>query len=448
MITPLSPFMALFWVLIGIAMLVIMNLKFKFHNIFALLIAGIFVAIMEGIPFDKIVSVIQEGLGSILGHLALIIIFGAIIGRFMTESGASQKIADTVITHCGTRFLSTGLMFIGVIFGIAMFYEVAFLIAMPLVLNIAKKANIPYMKLVVPTVVGATMGHSLFPPQPGPVALISAFQADIVQVYMYGVIVIIPALFCAGILLPKLLPSIKAIPLNAMIKPVEEKAPETLPSFGISILIPLIPAVLMITASLVKTLMGPASQAAKICNFLGSAEISMLLATITAIWFLGIKRGMTPNNVHHYVSDSIAKIANVLFVISAGGILKQVIIVSGVGDHIVNIMSDVPLSPFIVAWIITAIIRILTGQGAVAAITSAGIVAPMVSAFHLNPALMCLAVACGSNTITLMYDGGFLLFKETFGISMKDTFKTWGLLELISSLVGLGMVLLLSTMIG
>lgn len=137
-----------------------------------------------------------------------------------------------------------------------------------------------------------------------------------------------------------------------------------------------------------------------------------------------------------------------LFVISAGGILKQVIIDSDVGDSIVQLMSHVPFSPFIIAWLITAVIRILTGQGAVAAITSAGIVAPMIGAFDLNPALMVLAVACGSNTITLMYDGGFLLFKETFGISMKDTFKTWGLLELINSVVGLGMVMLISQFLG
>lgn len=128
-----------FWVLAGIAILVVLNLKYKFHNVFSLLIAGMFVAIMVGIPSDKIVGVVQMGIGSIMGHLALIIIFGAIIGKFMTESGASQQIADTVIRHCGTRFLSTGLMFIGVISGIAMFYEVAFLIAMPLVMNIAKK---------------------------------------------------------------------------------------------------------------------------------------------------------------------------------------------------------------------------------------------------------------------------------------------------------------------
>ena len=440
----MSPLVSLLWVLVGIVILIVLNIKYKFHNVFALLIAGIFVAIMEGIPLDKIVSVIQQGLGGIMGHLALIIIFGAIIGKFMTESGASQQIADTVIRRCGTRYLPLGLIFIGVIFGIAMFYEVAFLIAMPLVMNIAKKANIPYMKLVIPTVVGATMGHSLFPPQPGPVALISAFHADIVQVYIYGAIVLIPALFCAGILLPRFLPGIAQMPLNAMIKPVEEKPANQLPSFGISIAIPLIPAILMIMASVAKTLLGNGNELVKLCDFLGSAEISMLLATLVAIWSLGSRRGMTSESITANVADSIARISNVLFVISAGGILKQVIIDSGVGDHIVQVMSHVNCSPFIVAWVITAIIRILTGQGAVAAITSAGIVAPMIDAFNMNPALMALAVACGSNTITLMYDGGFLLFKETFGISMKDTFKTWGLLELINSVVGLLAVIVLS----
>ncbi|MBD8180288.1 gluconate permease [Pantoea agglomerans] len=443
----MTPFLSLFWVLAGIAILVVLNLKYKFHNVFSLLIAGMFVAIMVGIPSDKIVGVVQMGIGSIMGHLALIIIFGAIIGKFMTESGASQQIADTVIRHCGTRFLSTGLMFIGVIFGIAMFYEVAFLIAMPLVMNIAKKANIPYMKLVIPTVVGATMGHSLFPPQPGPVALISAFHADIVQVYLYGVVVIIPALFCAGVLLPRFLPGISRIPLNSMIKPIKELASEDLPSFRISILIPLIPAVLMILASVVKPLAGDGAELTRVFKLLGSAEVSMLFATLAAMWFLGVKRGMTSEGITEHVTNSISQISNVLFVISAGGILKQVIIDSDVGDSIVQLMSHVPFSPFIIAWLITTVIRILTGQGAVAAITSAGIVAPMIEAFHLNPALMVLAVACGSNTITLMYDGGFLLFKETFGISMKDTFKTWGLLELINSVVGLGMVILISQLI-
>jgi high-affinity gluconate transporter len=417
------------------------------HNVLALLIVGLFVAIMEKVPVQEIVPMVRTGLGGILGSLALIIIFGAIIGKIMTESGASQQIADTVIARCGTRFLPVGLLFIGMIFGIAMFYEVAFLISAPLVLNIAKKGKIPYMKLIVPVVAGATMGHSLFPPQPGPVALVAAFDADITKVYMYGMIVIIPALICAGLILPKFIPGIAEMPLNSMLKPVEEKPQHALPSFATSIAIPLIPAILMIVSSIVKSEFGEKSSVGNFFSFLGSAEVSMLIATLAAMALLGLRRGMNTTAITKHVSQSISEISNVLFVIAAGGILKQVIIDSGVGDHIVDLVGNLPVSPFIIAWIITVIIRLLTGQGAVAAITAAGIVAPMVSAFGLNPALMVLAVACGSNTMTLMYDGGFLLFKETFGISMKDTFKTWGLLELTNSVVGLAIVLLLSLVV-
>jgi len=435
---------ALLWILVGIIILMILNLRFKMHNVIALLLVGLFVAIMEGMPLNKIIPTIETGIGGIFGQLALIIVFGAIIGKIMTESGASQRIADTVIAKCGTKFLPVGLLFIGVIFGIAMFYEVAFLIAVPLVLNIAKKANIPYMRLIIPTVVGATMGHSLFPPQPGPVALVSAFHANISQVYILGIIVIIPALICAGIVLPRLIPGIKKMPLDSMLKPAEEIPEDQLPKFGTSIIIPLIPAIIMIASSILKPIFGEKSVIGELCSFVGSAEISMLLALFAAMYLLGIRQGKKMADLTQTMRLGISQIADVLIVITAGGILKQIIIDTGVSDHIVHLISAIPVSPFIIAWIITAIIRMLTGQGAVAAITSAGIVAPLVTQFHLNPALMVLAVACGSNTFTLMYEGGFLLFKETFGISIKDTFKTWGLLELTNSVVGLIVVLILS----
>lgn len=433
----------LLWVLVGICLLVVLNLKFKMHNLVSLLLVGLFVAIACGMPLSDIMTAVETGIGGIYGKLALIIIFGAIIGKIMTDTGASQRIATTVVDKCGTRFLPLGLMFIGIIFGVAMFYEVAFLISVPLVLSIAKKAKIPYMKLVVPIVVGCTMGHSLFPPQPGPVALVAAFDADISQVYIKGVLVIVPAVLAAGLILPKVVPGYATMPLNSMMKPTEEIPENQLPSFASSIAVPLTPAVIMIASSILKPIFGETSTVGEICSFVGSAEISMLLAMFLAVYLFMIRRGENFAAFSKKMSLGIAQVADVLVVICAGGILKEVIIETGVADSIVALVSGVPVSPFIIAWVITAIIRILTGQGAVAAITSAGMVSPLVAKFGLDPALMVLAVACGSNTITLMYDGGFLLFKETFGISMKDTFKTWGFLELTASLVGLGMVLLL-----
>lgn len=436
------------WVVLGIAIFVFLNVKLKVHNLLGLLIVGLFVAIAEGMDFTKICTTVQNGLGSVFGSLAIIVVFGAVIAKFMSDSGASQRIADTVIDKCGEKFLPFGLMFIGIIFGIAMFYEVAFLMAVPLVLSIAKKAKVPYMYLIIPIVTGCTMGHSVFPPQPGPVALVSAFEADISQVYIFGFIVVIPTVICSGWILPKFIPGIKKIPNNSVLAPAKEIPEDKLPSFATSIFIPLIPMILMVGASVASQIIGDGNtQVKNILTFIGSPIVSMLIAFLASMFLLGAKRGMNIEQVSKTVSSGVKDIAEMVIIICAGGILKQVIIDAGVADNIVNLVSTIPVSPFIIAWLITVFIRILTGQGAVAAITAAGIVAPLVTQYGLNPALMVVGVACGSNTITLMYDGGFLLFKESFGISMKDTFKTWGLLELTNSVVGLIIVLVLSMFI-
>lgn len=440
-------FLPLLWVVLGIAIFVFLNVKFKIHNLIGLLIAGLFIALCEGMQPDQIMTTVQNGLGSVFGSLCIIIIFGSIIGTIMNDTGASQKIADTVIEKCGPKLLPFGLMFMGTIFGIAMFYEVAFLLSVPLVLNIAKKAKIPYMYLIIPVVTGCTMGHSLFPPQPGPVALVSAFDADISQVYVYGIIVIIPSIVCSGWVLPRVIRSMKNIPNNSTLQAIEDKPKDKLPSFGVSILIPLTPMFLMIFCSILQNCFADNETVVQLTKFLGSSNMSMLLALVVCVILLIFARGGGIKEFSKSCSTGISGIVEIVIVISAGGIIKQVIIDTGVSNNIVDAVSMIPVSPFIIAWIITVAIRILTGQGAVAAITASGIVAPMVSQYSLNPALMVLCCACGSNTITLMYDGGFLLFQQTFGISMKDTFKTWGLLELVNSVVGLIMVLILSIFI-
>lgn len=439
--------LAMLWVLVGILLLVFMIVKLKIHNIIALLLSGLFIAFAEGLPITKMVTTIQKGLGSVLSTLVLIVIFGAIIGKLMTESGASQQIADTIVSKMGTKMLPYALLLIGAIFGMSMFYEVAFLITMPLVISIAKEAKIHYMKLVIPTVAGATMGHSLFPPQPGPMALVTAFHANIAQVYIFGLIVIVPTIICSGVLIRRFIPNLEKMPLGNVMKAAPKMPADQLPRFATSIIVPLLPAILIIFASIVKMFVAASSNLYKFATFFGSAEISMLITVIVAMILFGYKRGMSGDQITKNMTQAIEGISNVLLVIAAGGVMKEVIIDSGIGARIVNLVGHSNISPLILAWVITVLIRIMTGQGAVAAITAAGIVAPMIAAFNVNPVLMVLACACGSNTTTLMYDGGFLLFQQSFGISMKDTFKTWGALEFVNSIVGLGMVLLLDIFI-
>jgi high-affinity gluconate transporter len=443
----LANLLDLIWVFVGILLLVFLIVKVKMHNILALILSGLFIAFAEGMKIGQIVPTIEKGVGGVLSTLALIVIFGAIIGKLMTDSGASQQIADTIVEKMGVKLLPFALLIIGTIFGMSMFYEVAFLITVPLVISIAKEAKIPYMKLIIPTIAGATMGHSIFPPQPGPMALVTAFHADIAQVYIWGFVVIVPTIICSGVLIRRFIPGLAEMPLGNVMKPAPKKPQAELPGFGISLLVPLLPAILMIFSSIIKLLYKQTSFMYKFASFIGSAEISMLLAVLVAMVAFGYARGVSGKEITKSMTGAIEGISNVLLVIAAGGIMKQVIIDSGIGNVIVELVGKVPISPFILAWIITVLIRILTGQGAVAAITAAGIVAPMITAFHVSPVLMVLACACGSNTTTLMYDGGFLLFQQSFGISLKDTFKTWGALEFVNSVVGLLVVLVLSLFI-
>lgn len=219
------------------------------------------------------------------------------------------------------------------------------------------------------------------------------------------------------------------------------------PSFGVSLLIPLLPAILMISHTLAAAALPADNLLVKLLNFLGSPIISLFLALMVAIYVFGIRAGRTFSEASNSISSAIKGIAVVVMIIGAGGVFKEVIISAGVGDHIAAAVKGVNLNPLILAWIITAIIRWATGQGAVSAITAAGLVSPLLGVYDIDPVLLMLACAAGSNTITMPNDAAFWLMKETFNLSMAQTFKTWGLLELVNSLVGLGIVLILSLFI-
>lgn len=432
------------WVAVGVLFLLVLNMKFKINGMLALLLTSILVGILEGMPLENIGKSIETGIGGILGHLAFIILFGAILGKLMVDSGAAQRVASTLLMKFGPRNVQWAILVIGLIFGLAMFYEVAFLILAPLVISIAVEAKTPFLKLGITMVAATTTAHSLFPPQPGPTALLAALNADIGMVYIYGVIVAVPTIICSGIVLPKLLGNLER-PIPQLLDQQEKFSNDQMPSFFVSLIVPLTPAII-ITVVTVMLLFIPENQKGIISflKFIGSAQISMLIAVILAIFAFGICRGKNIIEVMNSYSVAIEKVAIVVFIIGAGGAFKQIIMDTGVGNYIADMMRDSSISPLIMAWFITVLLRLATGAGTVSAITAAGIVGPMMHTFNVNPALMVLACASGSNTFTHVNDAAFWLFKEYFGLSLKDTFKTWGLLELTNSVVGLIVVLLLS----
>jgi high-affinity gluconate transporter len=436
----------LVWVALGVVVLLVLNMKFKLNSFLSLLIVAFLVGILNGLSLTDVITTVKTGFGSTLGSLALIIGFGAVIGKLMVHSGAAQQIASTLIKKFGVKYVQIALIIIGGVFGISVFYEVAFIILAPLVISIAVEAKVPFMKLAVTAVAAATLAHSIFPPQAGPTALVQAYNADMGMVYMLGIVVFIPAVIAAGIIVPKLLRNID-YPVPPLMQQTKQFNENEMPKFASSLLVPLTPAIIISLGTILKLFISEGTSVYNIISFISSAEISMLIAVFVAIYVFGIRRGENMGQIMNTFSDGIKDIAMIIFIVGAGGAFKQVILDSGVGDTLAGYMQDWNINPLIMAWLITAIMRIITGQGVVSAITAAGIVAPLMDTMDVNPVLLVLATACGSNTITHVNDASFWLFKEYFNITIKDTFKTWGILLLTSSLVGLGVVLILDIFI-
>lgn len=394
------------WVGVAIVLLLFMTVKMKLHSMIALLLIAIFVAFMEGMDTVTLVKTITKGAGSTLGGVGLVIVLGAALGQLMTDCGASKKIADTIVAHCGTRTLRWGVMFVGIIFGISMFFEVGFMVVVPLVVSIAKEAKIPYMYLIIPVLAGVAQAHSVFPPQPGPVALVDAFGADSGMVYLLGLVVVIPSVICAGIILPRFLKGLDTLAVPKLGN-IDENSLKSfkLPSFAICLLIPLLPAVFMIGHTIIANFVAKGTFVYTTFEFLGSPNVSLLVAVLVAIYVFGIRAGRKISETSDTISSAIKGISTVVMIIGAGGVFKQVIVDAGVGQHIAAAVAGTSVSPLILAFAITVVIRWATGQGAVSAITAAGIVAPLIPVFNVNPTLLMLATAVGSNTITMPNEG-------------------------------------------
>lgn len=374
------------WVGVAIVLLLFMTVKMKLHSMIALLLIAIFVAFMEGMDTVTLVKTITKGAGSTLGGVGLVIVLGAALGQLMTDCGASKKIADTIVAHCGTRTLRWGVMFVGIIFGISMFFEVGFMVVVPLVVSIAKEAKIPYMYLIIPVLAGVAQAHSVFPPQPGPVALVDAFGADSGMVYLLGLVVVIPSVICAGIILPRFLKGLDTLAVPKLGN-IDENSLKSfkLPSFAICLLIPLLPAVFMIGHTIIANFVAKGTFVYTTFEFLGSPNVSLLVAVLVAIYVFGIRAGRKISETSDTISSAIKGISTVVMIIGAGGVFKQVIVDAGVGQHIAAAVAGTSVSPLILAFAITVVIRWATGQGAVSAITAAGIVAPLIPVFNVNP---------------------------------------------------------------
>ncbi|MDO8225353.1 gluconate:H+ symporter [Bacillus cabrialesii] len=434
-------------VAVGVLMLLFLIIKVKFNTFVSLIVVSFLVAIGLGMDINKIVLSIEAGIGGQLGHLALVFGLGAMLGRLVSDAGGGYRIAITLIDKFGRKRIQAAVVIASFIIGIALFFEVGLVLLIPIVYAIAKELKMPFLYLGIPMAAALNVTHGFLPPHPAPTAISVAYGANIGQVLLFGIIIAVPTTVIAGPLFNTF--AMKRFPgayqkrgnLSAL-GPRKEFQLEETPGFAISVVTSLFPVIFMAVATVFSLLLKEHSRGKDIIEFIGTPGTAMLISLLLALYTMGYARNIPMQEISKSLSESISQIAMMLLIIGGGGAFKQVLIDGGVGDYVADLFSQTNMSPLLVAWIIAAVLRLCLGSATVAALTTAGMAAPLMQAGSVNPALMVLATGAGSVIACHVNDAGFWMVKEFFGLSMKETFQTWTLLTTVLSVAGLGCVLL------
>lgn len=440
--------MPLLIVAFGVALLLVLMIGLKFEGYISLILVSIVLALIFGVPLESIVKTIEKGIGGQLGHLALIVGFGAMLGKLMADCGAAQRIAMTLVNKFGEKRLGLAMMITAFILGITLFFEIGFIMLVPILFTIVAKTKVNLMQVGLPMVVALSVTHSFLPPHPGPAATAVMFGVSPGRVLLLGILIAIPSLLIAGVLWTK----------SGIIKKMNPSVPEGLhnpkmfteeemPGFGISLFTALVPIGLMAVQAIADMTMNHKTQAYKIISFVGDSGIALFIAVLIAIYTFGIARGRKMNDIMKSVTNSIKSVATIMLVIGGGGAFKEVLVAGGVADYIKDNFTSLDVSPLILAWAIAAMLRVALGSATVAVTAAAGIVLPMVGPSGVDPALMVLATTSGSVMASHVNDPGFWMFKEYFNLSLADALKSRTAYTIILSFCGLFGVLALNAIL-
>jgi Gnt-I system high-affinity gluconate transporter len=437
--------MTLFIVLLGLLLLVCLISWGKVNAFLAFLLVSLFVGLLLGIPFSRITQSLYKGIGDTLGQLAIVIVLGAMLGKLVAESGAAQRIATVMMNIFGEKYIQWALMATGFIIGIPLFYNVGFVLMVPLIFSVVYKYKLPAVYIGLPMLASLSVTHGFLPPHPSPAALVTIFHANMGVTLLYGICIAIPAIIIAGPLYSRTLRNVVSTPLEGLV--AQNKPDGQLPGAANSFLSALLPVILLMITTLLPLVLPVTGIGKSILQFLGDPGVILLLAICIVTYSLGIRTGMRMKEVMHIYEGAVKDIAMILLIIAGAGALKEVFVDSGVSGDIASALQTWPVHPLVLGWLIAAIIRVCLGSATVAGLTTAGIILPMMNHAHVNPNLMVLSIGAGSLMFSHVNDGGFWLFKEYFNLSIKETLRSWSVMETLVALVGLGGVMVLNLLI-
>ncbi len=444
----------LLFALLAVIALIVLIARFKLHPFIALVSVSLAMGIAAGMEPGAAVKAFQDGVGGALGFIAIVVGLGTMLGKMMAESGAASRIATTLIDLFGQRQVHWAIMVVAFIIGIPVFFQVGFVLLIPLVFTIARRTGMSLVKIGIPLVAGLSVVHGMLPPHPAAMLAVAAYNADVGRTILYGLIVGLPTAALAGpIFATWISPRILLPPDNPLARQLEgdSAAPgseQVTPGFAISLFTVLIPVILMLLASGADAILPADSSVRLTLRFVGNPIVALLLALLFSFYSLGRPRRFTREEVMKFCNDCLGPTATILLVIGAGGGFNQVLIQSGVGRAVALVAVGSAVSPLVLGWIVAALIRVATGSATVAMTTAAGIVAPIAIATPgTNPELLVLATGAGSLVLSHVNDSGFWLIKEFFNMTVPQTLKTWTVAETIIGVAGLGFTLLLGLIV-
>ena len=430
--------MTLLIVIASLGLLVLLITYWKVNSFISFLLVSIFAGVCFGLPLPDIAKSIQKGLGDTLGSLVVILVLGAMLGKLVAASGAAKQISGTLIDLFGLSNITWGLMLTGFVIGIPLFYNVGFVLMIPLIFSLVQQYKIPPLMAGVPMMASLSVAHGFLPPHPSPAALVAQFHANMGETLMLGIIVAIPAIVLAGPIFAKTLAHLPVKPLKSFA--ATEVDETNLPSKTASFIAALFPVFLLVGTTIAEVQMPDST----LVKFIADPAMVMLVAILVATYILGIRRGKKIEEVMNVYGEAVKDVAMILLIIAGAGTLKEILLVSGVSKEIASYLGGLPIHPLVLGWMMAAIIRVCLGSATIAGLTAAGMIYPLVAAGGVNANLMVLSIGAGSLMFSHVNDTGFWLFKEYFNLTVKETLRSWSLMETIVSISGLAGVMILN----
>ena len=440
----------LVYALAAVVGLVFLIASLKLNSFVALILASLFVGLCSGMKLVNIAKSFQEGVGAVLGSVAIVVGLGTILGKMLAESGGARVVADTLIRAMGEKHLHWTMMLIAFIVGIPVWFTVGLVLLIPIVFTLAKQTRTPLLHLGIPMVAGLSVMHGLVPPHPGPIVAIEMLKADVGKTILYSVLIGLPTAIVAGPIFGKFIARRVVVEVSGGIADqlTREEGPRKLPGFWLTVLTILLPVLLMLLATVGDVTLPKESAVRQGLDFMGSPVVALLVAVVFSFFSFGTARGFNREQILKFSNDCLGPVAMVLLVVGAGGGFNKVLVASGVGDAIAALARDSHLSILLLGWLVAALIRVATGSATVAISTAAGILVPIAAASQgVNLELLVLAMGAGSLILSHVNDGGFWFVKEYFNMTVPQTLKTWTVMETIIAVVALVFILVLNQLL-